>query len=298
MVDSTDIERIEGLLHRLSMLRNWSSQTLAAYQSDLSYANGCLEKHSKNLFNASADDMAAYLGKLMKSGLSPNSIQRKRSALSTWFNFLQQENLRDDHPIRHLPKARRTRALPKDLSEDDVLKLLNAPDIDTQQGLRDRCMLELMYATGMRVSELMNLQLASLDMQAGVLRIIGKGDKERLVPFGEEAEGWLTRWLQLRPHVANAFIFPGRAGKAMTRQNFWLRIRQHAESIGLRPLPSPHVLRHAFATHLLNHGADLRSVQMMLGHANITTTEIYTHVSRARLHQWVDRAHPLGSKSA
>jgi len=136
--------------------------------------------------------------------------------------------------------------------------------------------------------------LGCLDMQAGVLRVVGKGDKERLIPFGEEAEVWLSRWLHQRPQTANAFVFPGRAGKAMSRQNFWLRMRKYAEEIGLNPLPSPHVLRHAFATHLLNHGADLRSVQMMLGHANITTTEIYTHVSRVRLHQWVDAVHPLG----
>ena len=293
----TDVimEQVEGLLQRLSMLKNWSHQTLAAYQSDLSHANTYLLRHKRTLFDASSEDISSYLGVLAKQSMLPSSIQRKRSALSTWYNFLQQEGMREDHPIRNLPKQRRGRSLPKDMSEESVLQLLHEPDVETMLGLRDRCMLELMYATGMRVSELVGLQLASLDMQAGILRVVGKGDKERLIPFGEEASGWLLRWLEKRPHVQNAFVFPGRGVKAMTRQNFWQRLRKYATNIGLQPLPSPHVLRHAFATHLLNHGADLRSVQMMLGHANITTTEIYTHVSRARLHQWVNQAHPLGS---
>jgi len=292
MVDR--IEKIEGLLQRLSMLRNWSKQTLSAYHADLLDAENFLNTKKQDLFQAKTEHFGLYLGVLMQRGLSMSSIARKRSALSTWYSFLQQQGLREDNPIRNLPKQRRGRSLPKNMSEEDVEKLLNAPDIHSQLGARDRCMLELMYATGMRVSELVALQLGSLDMHAGVLRVVGKGDKERLIPFGEAAGLWLSKWFERRPNVANAYVFPGRAGKAMTRQNFWLRMRKYGESIGLNPLPSPHVLRHAFATHLLNHGADLRSVQMMLGHANITTTEIYTHVSRVRLHQWVDAAHPLG----
>ncbi|MDQ6967746.1 MAG: site-specific tyrosine recombinase XerD [Mariprofundaceae bacterium] len=288
-------DQVDGLLQRLSMLRNWSRQTLSAYRSDLMDVHRFLYASQTTLFEAQSEVLVLYLGALMKRGLRASSIQRKRSALSTWYSFLQQEGLREDHPVRKLPKQRRGRPLPKNMSEDDVSRLLLTPDVDSMHGLRDRCMLELMYATGMRVSELVGLQLGCLDMQAGVLRVVGKGDKERLIPFGEEAGVWLSRWLQKRPQIANAFVFPGRAGKAMSRQNFWLRMRKYAEEIDLKPLPSPHVLRHAFATHLLNHGADLRSVQMMLGHANITTTEIYTHVSRVRLHQWVDAVHPLGS---
>lgn len=294
MLAGEGFERVEGLLQRLAMLRNWSRQTLAAYRSDLMDAHRFLHTSKTTLFEAQSEVLVLYLGALMKRGLRGSSIQRKRSALSTWYSFLQQENFREDHPVRNLPKQRRGRSLPKNMSEDDVSRLLLAPNIDSMHGLRDRCMLELMYATGMRVSELVGLQLGCLDMQGGVVRVVGKGDKERLIPFGEEAGAWLQRWLQKRAHTANAFVFPGRAGKAMSRQNFWLRMRKYAEEINLKPLPSPHVLRHAFATHLLNHGADLRSVQMMLGHANITTTEIYTHVSRVRLHQWVDTVHPLG----
>jgi len=294
MLEEETFDRIEGLLHRLAMLRNWSRQTLSAYRCDLMDAHEFLGVSQSTLFDAQSEELTLYLGSLMKRGLRVSSIQRKRSALSTWYSFLQQESMREDNPVRNLPKQQRGRSLPKNMSEGDVDKLLQAPDTDSMYGLRDRCMLELMYATGMRVSELVGLQLGCLDMQAGVLRVVGKGDKERLIPFGEEAGSWLSQWLQQRPHAANAFVFPGRAGKAMSRQNFWLRMRKYAKEIDLQPLPSPHVLRHAFATHLLNHGADLRSVQMMLGHANITTTEIYTHVSRVRLHQWVDAVHPLG----
>jgi len=294
MLAGEAFDQVEGLLHHLAMLRNWSRQTLTAYRSDLMDVYEFLRTSQSTLFDAQSEELTLYLGSLMKRGLRASSIQRKRSALSTWYSFLQQEGMREDNPVRNLPKQRRGRSLPKNMSEDDVDKLLQAPDADSIHGLRDRCMLELMYATGMRVSELVGLQLGCLDMQAGILRVVGKGDKERLIPFGEEADSWLSQWLQQRPYAANAFVFPGRAGKAMSRQNFWLRMRKYAEEIGLKPLPSPHVLRHAFATHLLNHGADLRSVQMMLGHANITTTEIYTHVSRVRLHQWVDAVHPLG----
>jgi len=294
MLAEEEFERVEGLLQRLAMLRNWSRQTLSAYRSDLMDVHVFLQTSQTTLFDASSELLMLYLGSLMKRGLRASSIQRKRSALSTWYSFLQLQDLREDHPVRNLPKQRRGRPLPKNMSEDDVNRLLQEPDVDSIHGLRDRCMLELMYATGMRVSELVTLQLGCLDMQAGILRVVGKGDKERLIPFGEEAGSWLSKWLERRSNAANAFVFPGRANKAMSRQNFWLRMRKYGEAIGLKPLPSPHVLRHAFATHLLNHGADLRSVQMMLGHANITTTEIYTHVSRVRLHQWVDAVHPLG----
>jgi integrase/recombinase XerD len=228
--------------------------------------------------------------------MKESTIQRRRSALSTWYNYLQDQGIREDHPARHLPRLRKSRPLPKLLSEQDVEALLLAPDVATQTGLRDRCMLEVLYATGLRVSELVNLTLSQVDLAAGLVRVVGKGDKERLVPFGDEAGRWLTAWLAARPsRPAGPYFFAGRAGKAMSRQNFWQRIKLYASKAGISPLPSPHTLRHAFATHLLNHGADLRVVQMLLGHANVTTTEIYTHVSRTRLHDLVNQSHPLGS---
>ncbi|MDQ6973187.1 MAG: site-specific tyrosine recombinase XerD [Mariprofundaceae bacterium] len=297
--DMTEIaDRIEGLMHRLAMLRGWSPQTLASYLVDLQQAEAYLEEHGSDLFRAGEEDVMAYIAGLRRRGLADASLRRKRSALSTWFGMLQAEGVRSDQPCKRLPAQRRRRPLPKMLSEAEVEALLAAPDTSELLGLRDRCMLELLYASGLRVSELVGLRLAQVDRRGMLLRVIGKGDKERLVPFGEEAGECLTRWLKLRgghpPSSASPYLFPGRAGKAMTRQNFWQRLRRYALLAGLPRLPSPHTLRHAFATHLLNHGADLRAVQMLLGHANISTTEIYTDISRVRLHEAVNRAHPLG----
>ncbi len=294
---TSDEERMEGLLQRLSMLRGWSSQTFSAYRTDLQQAYNFLHnKQKKSIFTASQDDISSYLGSLKKRGLKDASIYRRRSSLSTWYNYLQEEGWREDHPVRQLPSMRRERRLPKEMSEQEVEQLLAAPDTTQTTGLRDRCMLELMYATGLRVSELVGLTLSNVDLQAGILRVVGKGNKERMVPFGEEAGNWLGKWLQTRTNIANSHLFPGRRGDAMSRQNFWLRIKLYATQAAISPLPSPHTLRHAFATHLLNHGADLRVVQMLLGHAHITTTEIYTHISKSRLHDLVNSSHPLGKK--
>ncbi|PJA32342.1 MAG: tyrosine recombinase [Zetaproteobacteria bacterium CG_4_9_14_3_um_filter_53_7] len=288
-------ERITGRLQRLAMLRGWSPKTTVSYRSDLLHAEQFFQNSHTNLMGADQAAVLNYLASLRRDGLKESTIQRRRSALSTWFTYLQDQGEREDHPARHLPRLRKSRPLPKLLGERDVESLLYAPDTDTPTGLRDRAMLEVLYATGLRVSELVNLRLADADMGAGLVRVIGKGDKERLVPFGEEAARWLRDWMAVRPvQPASPFLFAGRAGKVMTRQNFWLRIKQYALLAGITPLPSPHTLRHAFATHLLNHGADLRAVQMLLGHAHITTTEIYTHVTRARLHDLVNRSHPLG----
>ncbi len=290
-------ERISGLLQRQAMLRGWSARTAAAYRTDLLDAQTFLAGRKCNLFDAGRDDILQYLAALAGRGLKGASIRRRRSALSSWFGLLQEEGIREDHPARRLPVQRAGRNLPRQISENDVEALLGAPDTSTPVGLRDRCMLEILYATGLRVSELVGLQLSFVDREAGLVRVIGKGNKERLVPFGEEAGFWLERWLQQRSSCcgkASPYLFPGRGGRAMSRQNFWQRIRCYALQAGISPLPSPHTLRHAFATHLLNHGADLRAVQMLLGHANISTTEIYTHVSRVRLHEAVNRAHPLG----
>ena len=287
--------RMEGLLQRLSMLRGWSRQTLSAYSADLKDACSFLhDKRKQSIFQASQEDISSYLGNLKKQGLKDSSIYRRRSTLSTWYNYLQEERLREDHPVRNLPGMRRSRRLPKEMSEHQVEQLLAVPDTGETTGLRDRCMLELMYATGLRVSELVGMTLSNIDLQGGIIRVVGKGNKERMVPFGEEAANWLRVWLQKRGKATSSHLFPGRGGRAMSRQNFWQRIKLYSKQAGINPLPSPHTLRHAFATHLLNHGADLRAVQMLLGHAHITTTEIYTHISRARLHDLVNHSHPLG----
>jgi len=290
--------RAEGLLHRVAMLRGWSPRTVSSYMADLQDAGAFLEKRGSDLFVADEEHILAYLSTLKQRGLADSSLRRKRSALSTWFSFLLGEGMREDNPCKRLPPQRRRQPLPKMLNETEVEALLAAPDTSTLHGLRDRAMLEILYASGLRVSELVGLRLSQLDTKAMLLRVIGKGDKERLVPFGEEAGEWVNRWQGMyraqKPSIASQFLFPGRGGRAMTRQNFWQRLRIHARQAGLRQMPSPHTLRHAFATHLLNHGADLRAVQMLLGHANISTTEIYTHISRVRLHEAVNRAHPLG----
>ncbi len=286
------------MIQRLSMLRGWSARTTASYIADVLHAEAFLSdaKVGSNVFEADESHMLQYLGYMQKQGMKESTIRRRRSALSVWFEHLLQEGLREDHPVRNLPAPRKSRILPKLMSEQEVEALLAAPDTSELVGLRDRCMLELLYATGLRVSELTGLRLGSMDMGAGLIRVIGKGDKERLVPFGEEAGRWLRAWLERRPS-GGPFLFPGRSSKCMTRQNFWQRIRLWSRVAGLKKCPSPHTLRHAFATHLLNHGADLRAVQMLLGHANISTTEIYTHVTKARLHELVNKAHPLGAAS-
>lgn len=296
--DLKNEEVIVGLLQRLAMLRGWSPKTTASYRSDLLHASAFFQTGKTTLMLADQSAVLNYLASLRQAGLKESTISRRRSALSTWFTYLQDQGKRDDHPARHLPRLRKSRPLPKLMGERDVESLLYAPDIHTATGLRDRAMLEILYATGLRVSELVNLRLSDADMDSGLVRVIGKGDKERLVPFGEEAARWLREWMAVRPtEPATPFLFAGRAGKVMSRQNFWLRLKQYAMQAGISPLPSPHTLRHAFATHLLNHGADLRAVQMLLGHAHITTTEIYTHVTRARLHDVVNRSHPMGSKA-
>ena len=288
-------EKITGLLQRLAMLRGWSPKTTESYRSDLLHAELFFQAAESSLADADQQAVLHYLASLRRNGLKESTIQRRRSALSTWYTYLQDQGLRSDHPARHLPKVRKSRPLPKLISEQSVEALINAPDTGTSTGLRDRTMLEILYATGLRVSELVALRLSQVDLAGGLVRVIGKGDKERLVPFGAEAASWLQAWLAVRPREnSGPYLFAGRGGKAMTRQNFWLRLKMYATQAGITPLPSPHTLRHAFATHLLNHGADLRAVQMLLGHANVTTTEIYTHVTRARLHDAVDRSHPLG----
>jgi len=291
-------ERVEGLLQRIAMLRGWSPRTTTSYYADLMDARCFLAKKDVDLFNVTEPDLMEYLACLRRKGLRGTTLRRRRSALSTWFGFLQSEGLRLDNPVRRLPAQRRHHPLPKMIGEEDVNVLLNMPETSTLIGLRDRCMLEMLYATGLRVSELVSLRMAQVDQSAMLVRVIGKGDKERLVPFGEVAADWLTKWLaerrQMSGTMVSPFLFPGRGGNVMTRQNFWQRLKRYARQAGLRQTLSPHTLRHAFATHLLNHGADLRAVQMLLGHANISTTEIYTHVSRVRLHELVNRAHPLG----
>lgn len=245
----------------------------------------------------SSEDLAAYFAHLARATLKPSSLNRKQSAIKRFCRWALREALVSEDAARLLNAARQSPRSPKTLSEVRVEQLLQAPDDKTPQGLRDRAMLEMLYATGLRVSELVQLRMDQVALDDGFVRALGKGARERLVPFGEAAAHWLRQYLQqaralLQGTLANPYVFLARHGSAMSRVMFWKLIKRYALQAGIAPLPSPHTLRHAFATHLLNHGADLRSVQMLLGHADLSTTQIYTHVARERLKAIHAHHHP------
>jgi len=274
--------------------------TLAAYRRDLKTFAAWLQKErARGLDAAATDDLEAYLAWRFARRTQPRSAARYTSALKRFYRYLLRERLIVADPTLNLDSPKLPRALPKTLTEADVERLLDSAAPDTPLGLRDRAMLETLYATGLRVSELVGLKLAAVNLGDGVLRVTGKGNKDRLVPLGEEAVLWLRRYLSdARPllqgkQLSDAMFITAR-GSGMTRQAFWYLIKRRARLAGItRPL-SPHTLRHAFATHLLNHGADLRVVQMLLGHSDISTTQIYTHVARERLKQLHAQHHPRG----
>jgi len=301
MVDITLKDKIEGILQRMSMLYGWSSLTVEAYQRDIFFLHDFLmsQEQQCTAFDAKQHDISDYLRHLQQKALAPSTIQRKRSAMATWFHYLQNEKIRDDFPLQDIASVMKFLHLPRHMSEENVEALLMAPDVDTYKGLRDKCLLELMYATGLRVSELAQLKWENINRIQKTLRVIGKGNKEREVPYGEVADMWLSRWLQAAKK--SSFLFPSELGsrtRCLTRQTLWRCVKKYAKLVEVYPEPSPHVLRHAFATHLLNHGADLRAVQALLGHESITTTEIYTHISRSALNTEVNRAHPMGRRGS
>jgi integrase/recombinase XerD len=274
--------------------------TLAAYRRDLKGFSTWLRKERTHELDAVAPgDIEAYLAWRFARRAQPRSAARYTSTLKRFYRYLLRENLIASDPTLNLDSPKLPRSLPKTLTEAEVERLLDHADIHTPLGLRDRAMLETLYATGLRVSELVGLKLTAVNLNDGVLRVTGKGNKDRLVPLGEEAVQWLRRYLaEARPlllenRLADA-VFVTARGDGMTRQAFWYLIKRHAQAAGIaRPL-SPHTLRHAFATHLLNHGADLRVVQMLLGHSDISTTQIYTHVARERMKQLHAQHHPRG----
>jgi integrase/recombinase XerD len=295
--NQTDAEmKIEGILQRMAMLYSWSKLTVEAYLRDLqAFHRFVVELDTSNsVLFATTQHVTAYLAYLQQKGLATSSIQRQRSAMATWFHYLQNEKIRTDFPMQDVVGVMSSLRLPKYISEQDVEALIQAPDTTTNKGIRDRFLLEMMYATGLRVSELASLKVTDINQKQKTLRVIGKGNKEREIPYGEQADLWLKKWLKTRT-ATSVFLFPSKKGH-LSRQTLWRCVHSCAILIGLNPVPSPHVLRHAFATHLLNHGADLRAVQTLLGHENITTTEIYTHVSRSQLYDELKKAHPMGKK--
>jgi len=288
---------LELWLDALGVERGLSPRTVAAYRSDLVRLGTWLEKErGLELERATGRSLSEHLQWLHRREISPRSAARALAAMRGYFGWLVEERTRADDPTEHLEAPRKFLRLPKVLDEGEVERLLAAPDVEKPEGLRDRAMLELLYATGLRVSELVGLELGQLRLEGGFLVAFGKGSKERVVPVGESAERWVRRYLErVRPAWAKGrheAVFVTRRGGAMTRQGFWKLLKAHGRAAGIeRPL-SPHVLRHSFATHLLEHGADLRAVQTMLGHADISTTEIYTHIHRERLRGVYDRYHP------
>ena len=274
--------------------------TLDAYRRDLSqFEKWLAARHGKKLLEADNGGIQAYLGYLFQRKTRATSAARFLSSLKRFYRYcLRQGRTRSD-PTLKIDSPKLPRGLPKTLTEEDVERLLDAPPIDQALGLRDKAMLETLYASGLRVSELVSLKLGQVSQDMGVVRVVGKGSKERLVPLGEEALAWIRRYVRearsrlLRGRSSDDLFVTGR-GTAMTRQMFWHLLRRHALRAGLRKPISPHTLRHAFATHLLNHGADLRVVQLLLGHSDISTTQIYTHVARERLKQLHAKHHPRG----
>ncbi|MBD8009364.1 site-specific tyrosine recombinase XerD [Acinetobacter pecorum] len=270
-----------------------SPHTRNAYLSDLMQCAECL---SKPLPQWSHDDISDVLIALTKQQKSPRSIARCLSALRSFYKFLREQKLRSDNPVAAHKTPKLGRALPKDLSETDVEALIHAPNINTALGLRDRAMFEVLYACGLRVTELINLRLELINLKQGYLRIVGKGNKERLVPMGQMACEWVEKYLtEARPQLyktSTDYLFLTQHGGIMSRQNFWYTIKRYALQAGIQAELSPHTLRHAFATHLLNHGADLRVVQMLLGHSDLSTTQIYTHVAQVRMQQLHATHHP------
>ena len=293
------IEVIERFLDSLWMEHGVSDRTLAAYRSDLTGFANWLACRNNHPVAARRDQLLDYLAQRVADGARPRTTARLLSTMRRFYRYLVREGRLQEDPSARIDGPKLGRPLPESLTEQEVESLLAAPDVERPIGLRDRTMLELSYAAGLRVSELVQLRSDQVNFQQGVLRVVGKGGKERIIPVGEEALEWLQRFLgqgraQLMGTHKGDCLFPNQRGSTMSRQAFWYRIKIYGRQAGIRRPLSPHTLRHAFATHLLNHGADLRVVQMLLGHSDLSTTQIYTYVARERLQELHARHHPRG----
>lgn len=287
-------------LDTLWLQRGLSENTLAAYRRDLTLTEQWLAETGRavRLLDASSTDLDAYNAMRSKQRVARRSAARWLSTVRGFYRHLLAQQRLPEDPTQHLEHPKLARELPTSLGTGDVESLLAVPNVNTALGLRDRAMLELLYATGLRISELITLQMININLRQGVVRVVGKGNKERLVPIGETALDWLQRYIEdARQQLLSAggsVLFPSRLGRTMTRQTFWHAIKRYAVAAGINKDISPHTLRHAFATHLVDNGADLRAVQMMLGHSDLSTTQIYTHVARQRLQALLREHHPRG----
>jgi integrase/recombinase XerD len=292
-------DEIEQFLDAMWMERGLSQNTLTAYRSDLVALADWLKREGLGLLKARREHLLGFLAWRVQNGARPRSTARQLSSIRRFYRHAVREGRLVQDPTARIDMPKLGRPLPKSLTEAEVDALLKAPEVTESLGLRDRAMLEVLYATGLRVSELVNLRMEQINLRQGVLRVVGKGDRERLVPLGEEAVVWLERFnARARPEILGerhtGYAFPTRRSEHMTRQAFWHIIKRYAAKAEIKSDLSPHTLRHAFATHLLNHGADLRVVQMLLGHSDLSTTQIYTHVARERLKDVHAEHHPRG----
>lgn len=291
---------IDDFINMLWVEKNLSTNTTSAYKTDLVKLALFLQRYfgDISMLEATESHIQAYLAVRVEQKYSQRSTARMLSSTRAFFVYLVAQKMRENNPITHISNPKLPQYLPSTLSEKQVEALLDAPEQSDPIQMRDKAMLEVLYATGIRVSELVNLQMHEISMLQGVIRVTGKGGKERLVPLGEDAVDYLTAYLKnarndLLKRPSNT-VFPSNRGQTMTRQTFWHRIKHYAKVAGISVNLSPHTLRHAFATHLLNHGADLRVVQMLLGHSDLSTTQIYTHVATQRLQSLVEQHHPRG----
>jgi integrase/recombinase XerD len=292
-------QAIDRFLDAAWMERGLSKNTLTAYRTDLRALARWLAARGQGLTEAERADILGFIAERAAGGARPRSSARQLSSFRRFFRWWVRERGTGSDPTAEISMPKIGRPLPKSLSEDEVEALLNAPDTTDPLGHRDRTMLEVLYATGLRVTELVDLKLTHINLNQGVVRIVGKGGRERLIPLGEESLEWLQQFLdgprgEILLEKQTDYLFPTRRGDRMTRQAFWHIIKRYSQRAGINRTLSPHVLRHAFATHLLNHGADLRVVQMLLGHSDLSTTQIYTHVARERLRELHARHHPRG----
>lgn len=298
-MSAIDDPLIDRFLDALWLEKGLSDNTRDAYRSDLALFNGWLKEQGIELISVGREAILDHLAWRVDKAYKPRSTARFLSGARGFYRYLLREKLIQVDPTLQVDMPQLGRPLPKSLSEADVDALLAAPDLSEAIGQRDKAMLEVLYACGLRVTELISLTLEQVNLRQGVLRVMGKGSKERLVPMGEEAIVWVERYMrgardELLAGRPSDVLFPSQRGDQMTRQTFWHRIKHQATVAGIGKSLSPHTLRHAFATHLLNHGADLRVVQMLLGHSDLSTTQIYTHVARARLQEMHARHHPRG----
>jgi integrase/recombinase XerD len=299
---SSDLKKdplVDSFLSALRLEKGLSENTIKAYSNDCQDFNKWLFSNKKYRAVAATEaDIENYLKHLRVIDLSNSSINRKLSSLKHFFNYLSKTKLLKSNPVMNISGPKNSKVLPKSLSIIDVNSLIEAPDCSNFIGLRDRAMIELMYATGVRISELINLEYSNIDLNRSLIKVMGKGEKERMIPFGDDALTWLINYIEFRRKnnlsLNSRDFFISQQGKKITRQAFWHRIKIYLKVSGLSMDVSPHTLRHAFATHLLNNGADLRSVQMLLGHSDLSTTQIYTHIAKQRLSDMVKQHHPRG----